>query len=576
MRALALTALLGMALAVAVLLVAPLAYGERIHPGIAVGEVTVGGLTPAEAAAQLEDRISPALAQPLLLSAGGSEPVEASPASLGFQLDAAASAEKANREGRDVPYWRQSASLVLGLLRSRAVSFELLLDETTFLAAGDELALKFERLPTDAHLLLTDQGPKVIASAAGVRLDRDRLQASLRRAVIERRREVRLPLEVLEPTVATEQAREALTAAKQAFASPVTLTYRESELRLEPGEIARLASLSPGAALSDHPLVFDSEEARTRLEELVRPLAPPPVDARIELAQDGRNYEIIPGREGATIDWDAFLPALSRVVSEPAPRRLPVPTRVTYPAVSTLDAQELVDSRRIVSFTTYFNPANTPRVNNIRQVSRLLDGRLVRPGETFSFNQAVGPRTKAAGFDEAPVIVDGALTPGVGGGICQVSTTLFNAVFLAGLPVLERKPHSIYLENYPLGRDATVAWGSIDFRFKNDSEHVLLLGVETGESSVEVILSAIGWDRKVTYETSPFRNLTPPKSTAAKPRRLRDPSLARGEVAPVEPGGDGRTIEVSRRVTRADGSLLFEDTFLSEYRPKDYIVRVGG
>ena len=94
----------------------------------------------------------------------------------------------------------------------------------------------------------------------------------------------------------------------------------------------------------------------------------------------------------------------------------------------------------------------------------------MRPGETFSFNESVGPRTKAAGFDEAPVIRDGVLTPGVGGGICQVSTTLFNAAFFAGLPVVERRPHSFYIDHYPVGRDATVSYGAVDFKFRNDSD----------------------------------------------------------------------------------------------------------
>jgi vancomycin resistance protein YoaR len=575
MRAPLAAGLVALALATAVLFMAPLAWQGRIYPGVSAGGVTLGGLNGERARAELQKATAAVLARPLSL-VGASEPLDLPPRALGVSVDLRATAEAAHKAGRDRPVWQRGPFLIGGLLAGHDVPLFFTVDEYAFLTASDELALAVERLPTEASLVITDDGPKAIASDDGVILDREALEAEVKRAIAEERREVRLPLKTLTPSVVTEQAQQALAAAKKAFSAPVTLSYRGAEATLAPSDIAELASLSSGAALSDQPLVFDGEEARSKLEDFVGSLVPAPLDARIEVAPDGRSYQVVPARDGATVDWDAFLPALSRVVTQAEPRRLPVPTRAALPGVSTQDALELADSRRIVTFTTYFNPANTARVNNIRQVSRLLDGRLVRPGETFSFNQAVGPRTKAAGFDEAPVIVDGALTPGVGGGICQVSTTLFNAVFLAGLPVVERKAHSIYLENYPLGRDATVSWGSVDLRFKNDSSHVLLIDVVTGEQSVEVALSAISWDREVTYETSAVRDLTPPKSSAAKPRRLRDPSLPRGHTAPLEPGVDGRTIEVKRRVMKKDGSVLFEDVFLSVYRPKDYIVRVGG
>ena len=202
--------------------------------------------------------------------------------------------------------------------------------------------------------------------------------------------------------------------------------------------------------------------------------------------------------------------------------------RLPHPKLSTLDAEMLGLRREIVSFTTYFSEANQARVNNIRQVASILDGMIVRPGATFSFNESVGPRTKAAGFDEAPVIRDGVLTPGVGGGICQVSTTLFNAAFFAGLPVVERRPHSFYIDHYPVGRDATVSYGAVDLKFRNDSDKVILISVQATDRSVRVSLAAPTWDRKVTYTATSFHDVVPPASSEQKPRRLRDPALAAG------------------------------------------------
>ena len=127
-------------------------------------------------------------------------------------------------------------------------------------------------------------------------------------------------------------------------------------------------------------------------------------------------------------------------------------------------------------FVTYFDPRNTSRATNIALAAKLVDGTVVEPGETFSLNAAMGPRTTNRGFDYAPVIAaDNVLRQGVGGGICQYATTLFNAVFFAGLPVVEREAHSLYISHYPIGRDATVSWGSVDFKFRNDTGKTLMI-----------------------------------------------------------------------------------------------------
>src|SRR5206468_1571999 len=135
------------------------------------------------------------------------------------------------------------------------------------------------------------------------------------------------------------------------------------------------------------------------------------------------------------------------------------------------------------------------RIHNVQLVSRLLDGRLIAPGATFSFNQATGARTAAKGFREAQVIINGELQTGLGGGVCQVSTTVFNAAYEAGLKITARTNHALYISHYPLGRDATVNWPDIDLRFVNDTKHWLLLRTFVGSSSLTVTL----------YGTSPHR-----------------------------------------------------------------------
>src|SRR5476649_1880257 len=145
--------------------------------------------------------------------------------------------------------------------------------------------------------------------------------------------------------------------------------------------------------------------------------------------------------------------------------------------------------------TIYGGIAN--RIHNVQLVAKLVDRKLIAPGATFSFNQATGARTAAQGFLEAPVIINGEVQTGLGGGICQVSTTVFNAAYEAGLPITARTNHALYISHYPLGRDATVNYPDIDLKFVNNTSHWLLLRTFVGSSSLTVALYGTPQHRRV-------------------------------------------------------------------------------
>ena len=137
------------------------------------------------------------------------------------------------------------------------------------------------------------------------------------------------------------------------------------------------------------------------------------------------------------------------------------------------------------------------RIHNVQLVAHLVDNKLIAPGATFSFNGTTGERSADKGFLEAPVIVNGELQTGLGGGVCQVSTTVFNAAFEAGLPITARTNHALYISHYPLGRDATVNYPDIDLKFVNDTGHWLLLRTFVGSSSLVVSLYGTPVHRRV-------------------------------------------------------------------------------
>ena len=223
----------------------------------------------------------------------------------------------------------------------------------------------------------------------------------------------------------------------------------------------------------------------------------------------------------------------------------------------------------VASYTTvYGGIAN--RIHNVQLVAHLVDEKLIAPGATFSFNRTTGERNAAKGFLEAPVIVNGEVTTGLGGGVCQVSTTVFNAAFEAGLRITERMNHALYISHYPQGRDATVDYPSVDLEFVNDTRNWLLLRTFVSSSSLTVGLYGTPVHRKVVSTTTPL------VSHGAPPvNKTVDPSLRPGETVVDDSGVPPLSTSVTRDVYTSGGKLLYHDTWYSSYRAEPKLVRVG-
>jgi vancomycin resistance protein YoaR len=221
------------------------------------------------------------------------------------------------------------------------------------------------------------------------------------------------------------------------------------------------------------------------------------------------------------------------------------------------------------TYTTKYDSGATSRVNNIHLLLRQLNNTFVRPRGTFSFNKTIGPRTAEKGYEEAPAIIGGRLVPSLGGGVCQVGTTLFNAVFFSGLDVVERHNHSFYISHYPDGRDATVSWDGPDLKFRNDTPAWVMIKAWWGEDWVTISLYGPKVDNEVAYTTSDFTDFIDPPM-----EHVEDPAMQVGKTEIEDEGIRGRNITVKRTVTR-NGKVIHRDVFASHYQPKVGIVRVG-
>ncbi len=241
------------------------------------------------------------------------------------------------------------------------------------------------------------------------------------------------------------------------------------------------------------------------------------------------------------------------------------------------DATRLLDfgmanasGRAVASFSTMFDPSETARVTNIMRAGAALDGYEIPPGSTFSFNGAVGPRTVARGYVPAPTLAEGLVVTQVGGGICQVSSTMFNSAFFAGLPITRRYSHSSYLSRYPLGRDAAVSWGGPDLRFVNSTAQPLRVRCYPSAWSFTLCLEGVTAGHSVRLKTGPVVDTVP-----APVRRVLDSSLPAGAERVLEPGRPGRTVTVDRSVESSDGTVYLQDTFVSSFVPLERVILAG-
>jgi len=304
-------------------------------------------------------------------------------------------------------------------------------------------------------------------------------------------------------------------------------------------------------------------------DQLERLLAPhfadrPARDASLQIV--GSRVVVEPGASARVLDARATAAALLR---QPESRILQVRFRWIAPEATTAELEALRIRELVSEFTTYY-PAGEPRVVNIKRAADALDGRILPAGATFSMNQALGERTLTKGYVPAPTIAGDRIVDSVGGGISQVATTLYNAAFFAGLDLVAHTPHSLYIDRYPMGREATISWGGPELVFRNDWNAAVLLKVVVTDTSITVRFYSSELGRRVETTTG-----TPYKWTAPVTREVADSTLAPGtRVVVQEPGGSGFTVDYTRKVFAHD-RLVRDERFTTRYDAKDGIVHVG-
>ena len=538
---------------------------STLATGTTVAGVDVGGLPDGEAVRLLTARAATVERTPITFTAGG-EKFALSASQLGVEADWQMAVEDAAAAGGGF-------GPVRGFKRLRARFFGL--DSTPSVSAYDaavnykvdQIARTVSRRGVDAKLVRKGLNVQVVEGQSGRKLDQAAAAAVVVQSLgnLERHAPVVLPLTATAPRVASADLEKAAEKARIALSAPIRLAYGETRWRVPRWKIASILRL-PVAGSTE--VTVAGRGAEEYLKRLSTAVSRKPRDARFQVTATGKII-IRPSAPGLLLDLPATARAIAAAAFSADRRTANLAVRVAAPARSTASAKTMGITDVVSSYTTTYG--GTPgRLNNVQLVAELIDGTLIQPGGTFSFNGTTGERTAAKGFQEAPVIINGELKSGLGGGICQVSTTVFNAAFDSGLPITARVNHALYISHYPLGRDATVNYPDLDLRFVNDTGHWLLLRTFVGAGSLTVNLYGTPIHRRVESTTEPLEVTGP-----VPVKEIDDPTLQKGKRVVDEFGSPPRKTSVRRLVYDANDNLLYDNTWRSSYVGEPSLVRVG-
>ena len=539
--------------------------GDKIPGDTTVLGIKLGGMSQDEAEVKLAAGVKDRLDDNLKLTAGGKTyPLKPSDAGLSLDVDATVRAAGAGRSLSPGRIWHV-------LTGGEPIEPVVRYDEAKMNAVVERLAKRVDQAPTEGSITFTAggdddsaSGAKAVrhSSAEGRTLDKKLSAEAIKSAYPSSGKAVGLPVHKSNPKVNIEAMDKAMKEfAEPAVSGPIRLTVNDNSATLTPKQYApalKLVVKGDGYTPS-----LDMEKLEPVVQKEFEGIETLPKDATIELR--GGKPTVVPAVDGMVVDRTKVGPAILSVLPKPAGQRTASVDLVAKKASFTTEqAQSLGVKEVIGAFTTYF-PHAAYRNTNIGGAAAKINNTMLKPGDIFSLNKIVGERTEANGFTTGYIIDHGQLVKDLGGGVSQSATTTFNAMFFAGFKDIQHKPHSFYISRYPEGREATVAWPTVDLKFQNDSKYGALVTTSFHAStpgnrgSITVrIWGTKTWD--ITAGKSARYN--------PKPAGVIYNDKPDCEEHPPEAGFD---VKVYRYFAR-NGVRVKTETFTTHYNPADRVV----
>ncbi len=562
------------------------AYGNRVYPGVAVGDVPVGGLDR-DVARALVDLRAAVLGSQTVSFSHGDRTWTATLADLGVSVDVEGSLDAAYRLGREGTAFDRLGS-TLDLARSdRTVPLSVRIDFPTLDRWLDTIDAEFGPVPRDAALVVKGTTVSVESEVEGSIVDREAVRQRVVAAVQGTSIAVGpLPVVAQPPQVRVADLQDARARVERALAQPVTVVHGNQRWQVAPEELGRFVvqAVAPDKSGADAVSVNLDQKALAAwlVERFAVEVDREPVNA--EIGWNEGPVVVEPAEDGLKLQPEAFAQQVEAAFfagEQPVP--VPIPVTVTKPAVDGKNLDALGITTLLARGDSNYDGSTPERAINVEVGAALLNNTLVPPHSEFSFNQAIGEITADKGYVESSVVQGERVGRDIGGGICQVSTTVFRAALLSGLPITEWWPHNYRILNYEhdgwgAGYDASILqpegdpFGGSDFKFENPTDSWLL--VESWTDGVHVIVNIygpeLGYD--VQLSDTVFGGPYPHGQADIE---VVNPALPAGTISQTEWPLDSSEATFVRDVYDRDGELLYSREFHTSFKGRGNVYQVS-
>ena len=563
-----------------------LIYAGRIFPGVSVAGVDLSGMTPSDAAIKLNQALSYPISGKVLFRDGEKAWV-ATPAELGMVFDPSSSAVTAYGLGRSGGLFGALSGQIRAGGSGANIPPVMIFDQRVAYQYLSQISSQIDQPMVEAGLSL--DGTNVVATPGQIgrelKIDATLIYLGAQLQTFSDG-EVPLVVQEIQPQILDVSGQ--ANVARQILSQPLTLVVPNSADGSAGPFVYDVQVLAQmlGVQRVDGgvQVILNTNGLREMLEPVKARTDRLPKNAKFIFNDETRQLDAMENSQtGLVMDVDASIAAINDALLR-GEHTVPLVVAVAEPEISsTTTGAELGITELIQSQTSYFYGSSEERIQNIQAAAASFHGVLVAPGEIFSMGAAMGDVSLENGFAEALIIYGGRTIKGVGGGVCQVSTTLFRTVFFGGFPIVERYPHAYRVSYYELkadggyntqlaGLDATVFVPLVDFKFINDSPNWLLM-----ETYVNPTARTLTWKfystgdgRSVEWSSSGLQNI----EEAPPPVYEENSDLAKGEVKQVDWEVEGADVTVTRTVTR-DGQVLYEDTITTHYLPWQAVYQYG-
>ena len=563
-----------------------LLYAGRIFPGVSVAGVDLSGLSPSDAAVKLSQTLSYPISGKILFRDGEKAWV-ASPAELGMVFDPSSSAATAYSLGRSGGLF----GALSGQIRAGGFGIQvapvIIFDQRVAYQYLSQISTQINQSVVEASLSL--DGTNVVAQPGQVgrelKVDATLVYLGAQLQTFSDG-EVPLVIQELQPEILDVAAQADM--ARQILSQPLTIAIPNAAAN-DSGpyvyNVQILANLLGVQRVQNGvQVVLNTTGLRDLLAPVKQQVDRSASDAKFIFNDETKQLDLMEdSKVGRAMDMDASIKAINDALLR-GEHTVPLAIAETQPQVpGNATGQQLGITELLWAETSYFYGSSDARIQNIKAAAERFHGVLVAPGEVFSMGETMGDVSLESGFAEALIIYGGRTIKGVGGGVCQVSTTLFRGVFNAGFPIVERYPHAYRVSYYEMigsgavdqrlaGLDATVYFPLVDFKFKNDSPYWILMETYLNESGRSLTWKFYSTKdgRSVTWDTTGPTNVV----SAPSPLYEENPELKKNQMKQVDYAANGADVTVTRTVWK-DGVVYFQDQVTTHYQPWQAVCQYG-